>query len=75
MTGSKNANDALPATPDTLLNAGNDAKIELSDADLNKVTGGGDPKTSTFKQLQDVTNNQQTTAQKAAEKADQYIRS
>ena len=44
MTGSKNANDALPGTPDTLLNAGNDAKIELSDADLNNVTGGSGPK-------------------------------
>jgi hypothetical protein len=36
-------------------------KIELHEADLNRVVGG-------------MTNNQQTTAQKAAEKADSYLR-
>jgi hypothetical protein len=36
-------------------------KIELREQDLKRVTGG-------------MTNNQQTTAQKAAEKADSYIR-
>ena len=74
MTRSKNANEALPAAQDTLLNAGNDAKIELSEQDLKSVTGGG-KQTDQMKQLQDMTNNAATTGQKAAEKSDQYIRS
>jgi len=46
--------------------------VELSEDDLGRVAGGtgkGSPQTK------DMTNNQQTTGQKAADKADAYIRS
>ena len=49
-------------SPDSLTRTAGDAAIELTESDLDAVTGG-------------MTNNQQTTAQKAAEKVDQYIRS
>jgi bacteriocin-like protein len=73
MTGSDKAKETLTAAPDALLKTGKDANIELSEKDLESVSGGD--KTDTFKQMQDMTNNKQTTAQKAADKADQYIRS
>ena len=49
------------------------SQAELPDADLDDVSGGffGFVITTT----QNMTNGQQTTAQKAAEKADSYIRS
>jgi hypothetical protein len=72
MTGPKDTNETIAATPDDLLKVGKDAEIELSEAQLKDVSGGS---AGTFKQLQDMTNNSQTTAQKAAEKADSYIRS
>jgi bacteriocin-like protein len=62
MTGSKKNADKTMGSPDALIKTGNDAKIELSEQELKSVSGG-------------ATNNEQTTAQKAAEKADSYIRS
>jgi hypothetical protein len=46
------------------------AQPEITDADLAQVSGGKDAKPR-----QDMTNNLATTAQKAAEKNDAYIRS
>ena len=50
--------------------------VELSEDDLARVAGGTKAeRTEAFLKLQDVTNNQQTTAQKAADKSDAYFRS
>ena len=46
--------------------------ITLTIEQLAVVSGGQDA--AMMRQMQDLTNNQQTTAQKAAEKADSYIR-
>jgi hypothetical protein len=46
--------------------------VELSEDDLARVAGGAG---KAITQIQDSTNNQATTAQKAAEKVDAYIRS
>ncbi|HVO02769.1 MAG TPA: hypothetical protein VMT54_11240 [Candidatus Cybelea sp.] len=48
--------------PDALTKAGKAASVELSEAELDRTSGG-------------ATNNQATTAQKAADKSDSYIRS
>ena len=50
--------------------------VELSEDDMARVAGGTKTGgTREASKLQDVTNNLQTTAQKAADKADAYLRS
>jgi len=58
------------SSPDELVKASKDASIELSDADLNNVSGG----TKVQQMQQDTTLNKAKVAQKAADATDGYLR-
>jgi hypothetical protein len=69
MSEPKSAN-APASTPDQLINSGTSTAVELSEKEMDGVSGGG-----AVNVIQDVTQNKQKTAIKAAEAMDAYIRS
>jgi bacteriocin-like protein len=62
------------SSPDELVKTSKDASIELSDTDLNNVSGGTATQTTITQMQQDVTLNKSKAANKAADATDAYIR-